>query len=691
MGKPVAKKKKHSGSGKTSDSNLKHEHPPKVFDEDTAIFIDMSQDMKEEGNKLFQKRDYEGALLKYEKAIKLLPKTHIDVAYLRSNLAACYMQMGPEEYHHAIHECNLALEVSPKYTKALLKRAKCYEALNRLEAAYRDIDLVLSLEPNNLTALEISDRVKKAMEKKGINLDDKAMNPLPEVMVVKEKHRKKKSHKADKADKVDKAEDKVIVEMSKCRNDRKVADVKKEEPIRAVKFVFGEDIRVAQIPANCSLVQLRGTVGNRFPSLKAVLIKYKDKEGDLVTITTSEELRWAEESAGPLGSVRLYISEVTPEHEPLFGEGSRKGSDVQLTERSVNGFSDNGSIKNDGETAVSTCVDNWVVQFARLFQNHVGFSSDSCLDLHELGMKLYSEAMEDVSTSEEAQEIFDIAEEKFQEMAALALFNWGNVHMSRARKRIFLSEDASRESVLEQVKSAYEWAKGEYAKAGTRYEEALKIKPDFYEALLALGQQQFEEAKLSWYYAIGSKTDLDTWPSTEVLELFNNAEENMEGGTEMWEEIEARRLKNLSRPNKEKDLLEKMGLDGFFKDVSSDEAAEQASNMRSQINLLMGTMLYERSIVEFKLGLPVYEDCLMAAVEKFKLAGATPTDLAVMIKNHCANESALDGLNFKIDEIVQAWNEMYDVKRWMSGVPSFRLEPLFRRRVPKLHNTLEHL
>ncbi|KAJ6829174.1 HSP-interacting protein [Iris pallida] len=688
MGKPIAKKKKHSGSGKTNDTNSKHEHGPKVFDEDTTVFIDMSQDMKEEGNKLFQKRDYEGALLKYEKAIKLLPKTHIDVAYLRSNLAACYMQMGPEEYHHAIHECNLALEVSPKYTKALLKRARCYEALNRLEAAYRDIDLVLSLEPNNLTALEISDRVKKAMEKKGINLDDKAMNPLPEVLVVKEKHRKKKHRKADK---VDKAEDKVIVEVSKCNNDLKIDAVKKEEPMRAVKFIFGEDIRVAQIPANCSLMQLRDTVGNRFPSLKAVLIKYKDKEGDLVTITSSEELRWAEESADPLGSIRLYISEVTPEHEPLFGEGSRKGSEVQLTERSLNSFSDDGSIKNDEEKAISTSVDNWVVQFARLFQNHVGFSSDSCLDLHELGMKLYSEAMEDVCTSEEAQEIFDIAEEKFREMAALALFNWGNVHMSRARKRIFLPEDASRESVLEHVKSAYEWAKGEYVKAGMRYEDALKIKPDFYEGLLALGQQQFEQAKLSWYYAIGSKVDLDTWPSTEVLELFNNAEENMEGGTEMWEEIETQRLKNLSKPNKEKDLLEKMGLDGFFKDISSDEAAEQASNMRSQINLLMGTMLYERSIVEFKLGLPVYEDCLMAAVEKFKLAGATPTDLAVMIKNHCANESALDGLNFKIDEIVQAWNEMYDAKRWMTGSPSFRLEPLFRRRVPKLHSTLEQI
>lgn len=53
-----------------------------------------------------------------------------------------------------------------------------------------------------------------------------------------------------------------------------------------------------------------------------------------------------------------------------------------------------------------------------------------------------------------------------------------------------------------------------------RYEEALKIKPDFFEANIALGQQQFEQDKLMWYYAVGSKVDLETWPSDEVLYLY---------------------------------------------------------------------------------------------------------------------------------------------------------------------------
>ncbi|KAE8682563.1 hypothetical protein F3Y22_tig00111238pilonHSYRG00210 [Hibiscus syriacus] len=172
MGKPTGKKKFQETSKKVIESNKQNkgaaaaDRASKAFDEDTVIFINMSQELKEEGNRFFQKRDHEGAMLKYEKALNLLPKNHIDVAYLRSNMAACYMQLGIGEYPRAINECNLALEVSPKYSKALLRRARCYEALNRLDLAYKDVYNVLTIEPNNSSALEVLDSVKKAMDER---------------------------------------------------------------------------------------------------------------------------------------------------------------------------------------------------------------------------------------------------------------------------------------------------------------------------------------------------------------------------------------------------------------------------------------------------------------------------------------------------------------------------------------------
>ncbi|KAL2249498.1 HSP-interacting protein-like [Sesamum indicum] len=802
MGKQSGKNKKSHGD-KSGESNFRHakanENGGRTYDKDTAVFILMSQELKDEGNRLFQKRDYEGAMLKYEKAIKLLPRNHIDVSYLRSNMAACHMQLGISEYPRAIHECNLALEVTPKYSKALLKRARCYEALNRLDLALRDVGTVLKIEPNNLMAIEIAERVKKTIERQGSRENEIPMDlvplpeyleppPLPQPKVPKEKARKKKSnnveekrvdgkaeeskdekgrdekeskdekerdekerkdekerhekerkdekkrdekerkeekkrddkeHKGEKRknekenkdekgraekevkrktggekpdlhvvmrkteDEVEekKTEDKLVVEEEKLSNSTE------EEPKRTVKLVFGEDIRWAKIPFNCNFMKLREIISERFPTSKAVLVKYRDQEGDLVTITNTEELRMAEASAEHC-SVKLYVVEVKPDQDTLFKKVRKGEVEDNLKMRNI---TQNGQIGKRKEVpSESACISDWIIQFAQFFKNYVGFDVDAYIDLHEIGMKLYSDAMEDTVTSEEAQVLFSSAAEKFQEMAALALFNCGNVYMSRARKRLYFTEDSSRESVFRQVKSSYDWAQTEYTKAGKKYEEALKIKPDFYEAVLALGQQQFEQAKLSWYYAIGNDVDLESWPSTEVLELYNKAEENMEKGMQMWEDAEEKRVIEFSQPNKIEPLLQKMKLDKLLKHVSADEAAEQAANIRSQIHVLWGTILYERSIMEFKLGLPVWHECLEVAIEKFELAGASSTDIAVMIKNHCSNDTALEGVGFNIDEIVQAWNEMYEAKKWQSSVPSFRLEPLLRRRVSKLYHVLEH-
>ncbi|OIV96472.1 hypothetical protein TanjilG_07864 [Lupinus angustifolius] len=698
MGKPTGKKKD------PPTSNSKAKRASKAFDEDTAVFINMSQELKEEGNKLSQKKDHEGAMLKYEKALSLLPKNHIDVAHLHTSMATCYMQLGLGEYPRAINECNLALQVSPRYSKAMLKRAKCYEALNRLDLALRDINLVLTVEPNNVSALEFRESLRKTMEEKGIRADEEndialsstvqlQQAPAPVVQkVVKEKVKKKRGKKS---------EDKVVGEedLNALQDKKVVADtieaeklmveaVKEEKVVsRTVKLVFGEDIRWAQLPVNCSMKLVRDVVRDRFPGFKGVLVKYRDEEGDLVTITTTDELRLAESSGHTMGSVRLYITEASPEQEPSY-DRITKGVEVRTDGRKSSDSIENGGVEEGkGLSNRKTTVEDWLIQFARLFKNHVGFDSDSYLDIHELAMKLYAEAMEDTVTSDDAQELFEIAADKFQEMAALALFNWGSVHLSRARNQAFFSDVGSREYSIDHINAAYEWAQKEYKKAELRYEEALKIKPDFYEGYLALGHQQFEQARLCWCYVMAFKMDLEGGSADEVLLLYNKAEDCMEKGLLMWEEIEEQRLNGLSKSDKYKALLEKMGLDNIFNEISSDDVSEEAAKMKSQVYLLWGTLLYERSVVEYKLGLPTWEECLEVAVEKFELAGASATDIAVIIKNHCSNETALEG--FKIDEIVQAWNEMYDAQGWQFRAPSFRLEPLFRRRVPKLHDILE--
>ncbi|XP_047980510.1 protein PHOX1-like [Salvia hispanica] len=680
MGKPTTARRRYQIGSKSDAKAGKR-------DEDTAIFIYMSKELKQEGKRLYQKHDHEGAMSKYEKALKLLPPNHIDVASLRTNMAACYMQMGIGELPRAVNECNLALQVAPKYSKALLKRARCYEALNRLDLALTDVSIVLSMEPNNATALEIAENVRKGIEKGGLQTGDKEVvlphetvhppvPPPPPVpgKIGKEKGKRKKNTKL-----------KTVNEVVEKKTEHKVV-VEEKVLMKSVKLVHGEDIRGAQLPVNCAARLLRDIVVDRFPSLMGVLIKYKDQEGDLVTITTTDELRVAEGLVHRHGFLRLYIAEVSPDKEPIY-EGT--GIEEALSKGPQKPLVVTKNIHADDKG--STCIEDWIVQFASLFKSHVGFDCDSYMDIHQMGMKLYSEALEDTVTSKEAQELFDIAAAKFRELTALALFNWGNVHLSKARKRMAsdagsLSE-ATGSSVV-QVKDAYDWAQKQYTKAGMKYEEALKVKPDFYEGYLALGLQQFEQVKLSWYYVLGSKSDLDIGSCSEILELYNKAEDSMEKGMQIWEEIEEQRLNGISKYETDKALFQKFGLGGLFKDISADEASEQAKNMRSQINLLWGTMLYERSVVEYKLSLQTWEECLEVAVEKFELAGASETDITVLIKNHCSNDTALEG--FKVDELVQAWNEINDSDRWRSNVTSSHMEPLFRRRSSDLHSAMEN-
>jgi hypothetical protein len=450
---------------------------------------------------------------------------------------------------------------------------------------------------------------------------------------------------------------------------------------RPLKLVYDHDIRLGQVSEKCSFRMLREFVAKRFPSSKAVLIKYKDVDGDLITITSTEELRLAEsfvvkvghevlesgkEGDNKLPMLRLHIVEVSPEQEPSLPSEEEmmeerllvKGEDSVLHTSAVVTDAEvakedvkNRASEQSTETGKKDCghaeckeaeINDWLLQFAELFRNQIGIDADGHLDLHELGMELCSEALEETVTSEEAQVLFEMATAKIQEVTALALFNWGNVHMCAARKRIPLDESAPREVMTSQLRIAYDWVRERYALAGHKYEEALRIKPDFYEGLLALGQQHFETAKLHWSFALADKTDLSAWDSSETFNLFDSAELNMRAATEMWEKVEERRISELKEPGASgKDEVLKKKRKQHSADsqlqLTPEEAAEQAAVMRQQIHLFWGNMLFERSQVEFKISIGDWKKNLDASVERFKLAGASESDISTVLKNHFSN------------------------------------------------------
>ncbi|KAG8365373.1 hypothetical protein BUALT_Bualt18G0098000 [Buddleja alternifolia] len=544
MGKSGGRKKK-SGVSQNQASTVDSNSPPVVnggVNLDSSILLKRAHELKEEGNRRFQAKDYVGALEQYENALKFTPKSHPDRAVFHSNRAACLMQMKPIDYETVISECNLALNVQPGFVRALLRRARAFEAIGKYEMAMQDVRSLLVADPNHGDALEIAGRLRMAVGPRQEAQEDLPSRPSPAALgasavrgapiaglgpCLPARPVPKKpvssavgptvpSNKSEKLYPIPPIENgpgtknplpKVVLKPlngSLKPNANAGKDNQKEQstnpsvvpPLaivryRLLKLVYDHDIRLAQMPVNCSLKVLRDVVSKRFPMSKAVLIKYKDNDGDLVTITCTSELRLAESSVDNLiskdpdtdkgdsiGMLRLHVVEVSPEQEPplleeeeekLLDSEAVKGDenlsqssladsavesvDVEIeNSEKIAGKDRTGAVEVPETKEVE--IDDWLFEFAQLFRTHVGIDPDAHIDLHEIGMELCSDALEETVTGEEAQSLFDKAALKFQEVAALAFFNWGNVHMCAARKRVPIDESAAKETMDEQLQNA---------------------------------------------------------------------------------------------------------------------------------------------------------------------------------------------------------------------------------------------
>ena len=94
-------------------------------------------------------------------------------------------------------------------------------------------------------------------------------------------------------------------------------------------------------------------------------------------------------------------------------------------------------------------------------------------------------------SEEETTTTRDAAIAKFQEAAAVTIFNWGNVHMCEGRMMM----DGGREKPLEEggqqgaaiaVADKFDEVEALFDLAKTRFEKALSIKPDHHDSIIAL-------------------------------------------------------------------------------------------------------------------------------------------------------------------------------------------------------------
>lgn len=122
------------------------------------------QTLKEEGNGHFKAGNYKEAAQCYTQALAAGSVTDIDKAIVYKNRAQCKLKLN--DNLGAIDDCSASLELVENDPKALFRRSQAYEALGKVDAAFRDIVTLIKVDPKNLAAASIYQRLNPIMQEK---------------------------------------------------------------------------------------------------------------------------------------------------------------------------------------------------------------------------------------------------------------------------------------------------------------------------------------------------------------------------------------------------------------------------------------------------------------------------------------------------------------------------------------------
>lgn len=581
-----------------------------------ASFSAKAAKLKHEGDAHFGKRNLREALHAYERALQMTLAGTEERAALHSNRAACFLL--DNKFQNAAREASSALDQVPGFKPALMRRAKALESLGIHDKAAKDYEAAFKLDGSEETRRKMAEAKANHAARKSAGR--RAVKPGGRVPA--------------------------SVQAANAAAARRQQQ-QQLPPDLVLNCTFEESKKSLTVPISSRFADIVAAVKAKFSEAVgdgAVALKYRDFEGDFVTVTSRTDLRSALSTAvsalereakrtgkpssvapGGLAPVELEVVRVAsaPSETP----------DVVTPENVGRADAAPGDDDDRGEDVIE--IDEWLLTFATLFREHLGEAgaTEGPLDLRAVGLEKCCEALEEAVGTEKAKALLASAAEKFQEAAAAAIFNWGNVHVCASRKLVDTSEpelvdtsgaaesqSAPSEAALAAAASTHmARIDDEYAKAVERYTQSLAIKSDFYEASIAWGQQAFERGKV---LHVASKSGDDAAAKGKLAAdadaMFALAEGKFQESLGMIpkEEAEASTSGDAAAP------------------------AEEGLSLKSQILVLWGNVLFERSQVKHHRDAKDWQADCDAAVAKFQDAGCVRADIVRALMNHTSGKWA---------------------------------------------------
>ncbi|XP_024877963.1 protein unc-45 homolog B-like [Temnothorax curvispinosus] len=124
-----------------------------------------AQEWNKKGLEEDKKGNFSEALSHYTNAVKLEENKTYKAMYYRNRAGVC---LELSDYEKVVEDCNTALKIC--CNKALYRRCRALEALERFEEAYRDAEMIISSDPNNKVFQRLARRLLKIVQERKENL-----------------------------------------------------------------------------------------------------------------------------------------------------------------------------------------------------------------------------------------------------------------------------------------------------------------------------------------------------------------------------------------------------------------------------------------------------------------------------------------------------------------------------------------
>lgn len=198
----------------------------------------------------------------------------------------------------------------------------------------------------------------------------------------------KADQQAEQEEELRKKQAALILKQRQEAEARRLAQQRSWGPPVTVKAVAGADVRTFVVPTMIAHKDLMSALQKKFPDVSAFTVRYSAPDGTLKPVSSRHDFATAVAAAqggdnkgkpaanlyGGLHPVRLIISELTRLDAPACDDEDAEGA-----EQGAEGGSTSGQQLAPNEVVE---IDEWILDFAALFREHLGIDAEAHLDLH---------------------------------------------------------------------------------------------------------------------------------------------------------------------------------------------------------------------------------------------------------------------------------------------------------------------